>query len=190
MAKSSQEIEQEFINGLKSTTGKDLKSWLLVIKQEGIPKRNDIIKWLKETHSFGHMNASLLVGVYLNGGNPVYASTADLLEAQFEKCEEMRPLYNKLVEYIKAHDKNADFVVKKTYVSVTKKREFAAMNIKRNELRLGFDLGEMPFDDSLMKSKLTGPMPRISHMLVIASESDITPRIHELLEVSDQRVNP
>ena len=190
MAKSSQEIEQEFIDGLNSSSGKDLKSWLSIIKQEGITKRNDIIKWLKETHSFGHMNASLLVGIYLNGGKPVYASTANLLEAQFEKCEEMRPLYNKLVAYIKAYDKSANFVVKKTYVSVTKKREFAAINIKRNELRLGFDLGDMPFDDTLTKSKLTGPMPRISHMLVVASESDVTPNIHELLGVSDKRVNP
>lgn len=189
MAKSSQQIEQEFIDSLKTTTGKDLKSWLSILKMEGIPKRNDMIKWLKETYNFGHMNASLLVGVYLNNGIPVYSSTTDLLEAQFEKCQEMRSLYNKLIKYLEDFDKNLTFVVKKTYVSITKKREIAAINIKRNELRLGFDLGDMPYDEDLTKSKLTGPMPRISHMLVIASELDLTSRIYQLLEVSDKRVN-
>ena len=57
MAKTSQEIEKEFIDELKSNTGKDLKGWLTSIKGSGIEKRNDIIKWLKGKYNFGHMNA-------------------------------------------------------------------------------------------------------------------------------------
>ncbi|MEZ5083286.1 MAG: hypothetical protein R2750_07535 [Bacteroidales bacterium] len=40
------------------------------------------------------------------------------------------------------------------------------------------------------KSKLTGPMPRISHMVVIRSESDIQEQLFKLLDESNKRVNP
>lgn len=74
MAKTSLEIEQEFMRSLKSTTGKDIKGWLTEIKKSGKDKRNDIINWLKEKHNFGHLHASLLTGIYANGGKPVYGN--------------------------------------------------------------------------------------------------------------------
>ena len=87
MVKTSGEIEKEFIDGLKNTTSKSLLEWLGTVKKTDISKRNDIIKWLKETHNFGHMNASLLVGIYLNNGKPVYGSQDELLENQISKYE-------------------------------------------------------------------------------------------------------
>ncbi len=189
MAKTSQDIEQEFINNLKSSSGKDLISWLKLIKKSGIEKRNDIIKWLKTEHKFRHMNASLLVGIYTNNGKPVYASEQNLLDNQFEKYQDMRPLFDKLQKSISEWDDTVEFITKKTYVSVTKKREFAAINIKKGELRLGMDLGEIPFDNFVEKSKLTGPMPRISHMVVIKNNSDISKRLFKLLETANRRVN-
>lgn len=76
MAKTSQQIEQEFIEGLKLSTGKDLKTWLSMVKKQGMEKRNDMINWLKKDLGFGHMNASLLIGIYLNDGKPVYANAS------------------------------------------------------------------------------------------------------------------
>jgi hypothetical protein len=78
--KTSGEIEQEFIDNLKTQSGKSLPEWMKHVGASGITKRNDIIKWLKERQGFGHMNASLLAGIYLNSGKPVYGNTDDLLE--------------------------------------------------------------------------------------------------------------
>ncbi len=190
MAKSSGDIEKEFIDGLQSSSGKSLSGWIDSIKKTGIEKRNDIIKWLKTANGFGHMNASLLAGIYFNNGQPVYASDQDLLENQFIRCEEMRPLYNSLVNAIQKQDGEIRIVPKKTYVSITKKKEFAAVNIKPGELRVGMDLGDNPFDERLQKSKLTGPMPRISHMVVLKKETDIDQGLLELMHQADERVNP
>ena len=190
MAKTSKEVEKEFMEGLKSTTGKSLSQWLSQIKNSGIEKRNDIIKWLKTDYGFGHMNASLLTGIYLNGGKAVYASESELLDNQLKKYPEMRPLFEQVQQVISNWDPSAKFVVKKTYVSITKKREFAAINIKKGELRLGMDLGELPFDEVVTKAKLTGPMARISHMIVIKSESDIGDPLFKLMSIADKRVNP
>lgn len=190
MAKTSQEIEQEFIEGLKASTGKELKDWMVTIQNCGIEKRNDIINWLKEQHHFGHMNASLLMGIYANNGKAVYASEQNLLDSQFEKFQEMRPLFEELKNAILKWDSTVNCVAKKTYISFTKKREFAALNVKKGELRLGLDLGEMPFSEVVEKAKLTGPMPRISHMVVIRSNADINDKLIQMLHTANNRANP
>lgn len=189
MAKTSHEIERDFIKGMKASTGKDLEQWLSIIRSTAPEKRNDAVDWLKSVHGFGHMNASLLIGIHLNGGKPVYGDSGSLLDGQFSKNEDMRPLYEKLCAFIAKTDPDALMVVKKTYVSVTRKREYAAINIRKGELRLGLDLGEAPFSAGVEKSKLTGPMPRISHMITVRSGSDMNEKLAKLLSTANQRVN-
>lgn len=185
--KTSGEFEKEFMDGLARETGKDLQTWLKAIDSFGSKKRNEVIAWLKSEHGFGHMNASLLAGIHANGGKPVYASTDDLLENQFAKAAEMRPLYDAFVDFVKAKFPAATVLPKKTYVSVLENREFAAINIKPKELRIGLDLGERPFDDEIEKAKLTGPMPRISHMFVLTDAAQLDDGIVEVLKTSHSR---
>lgn len=189
MAMTSGEIEKEFIDNLKPTTGKDLKQWLNELKNSKIEKRNDIIKWLKESQDFGHMNATLLVGIFLNDGKPVYENEANLLENQIEKYESIRPLFEFASQKILIQFPDCIMIPKKTYVSFTAKREFAAINIKANELRLGMDLGTVPFTESVEKAKLTGPMPRIPHMVILKDQSDFNDNVVNWLNESYNRVN-
>ena len=185
--KTSGEIEKEFIDNLKHATGKALSEWMKLIAASGVTKRNDIVKWLKEMNGFGHMNASLMAGIYVNDGKPVYGSTEELLNNQFAKTVEMRPLYESFTAFVKKHFPNATALPKKTYVSILEKREFAAINIKPKELRIGLDLGERAFDETVTKSKLSGPMPRISHMLVITDKAQLNNDLAGLLKLSYQR---
>jgi len=189
MAKTSGEIEKEFIEELKSTTGSDLVKWLKEIEKVDIQKRNDVIKWLKDEKKFGHMNASLLAGIYFNNGKPVYGNETELLDNQFAKCPEMRKVFASVSAYILKSFPDAKIIPKKTYISFTAKKEFAAINVKPGELRLGFDLGDIPFNKPLEKSKLTGPMPRISHMIIISNESQIDNKLKEYLAISYSRTN-
>jgi len=185
--KTSGEFEKEFMDTLAGSTGKDLITWLKAIDGFNSKKRNEVIAWLKSEHGFGHMNASLLAGIHANGGKPVYASTGDLLEAQFAKATDMRPLYDALVAFIAKNFPTATFLPKKTYVSILENREFGAVNIKPKELRIGFDLGDRPFDEIAEKAKLTGPMPRISHMVVVSDAGQFNSGLVELLTESHGR---
>jgi hypothetical protein len=185
--KTSGEFEKEFMDALATETGKDLKTWLKTIDGFESKKRNEVIAWLKSEHGFGHMNASLLAGIHANGGKPVYASTDDLLETQFAKAAEMRPIYEAFAKFIKNNFASATILPKKTYVSVLENREFAAVNIKTKELRIGLDLGDRPFDERIEKAKLTGPMPRISHMFVLTDEKQLDDGVVEVLKVSHAR---
>jgi Domain of unknown function (DUF5655)/Domain of unknown function (DUF4287) len=185
--KTSGEFEKEFMDGLEKETGKDLSTWMKTIDTFGGKKRNEVIAWLKTEHGFGHMNASLLAGIHANGGKPVYQSTGDLLENQFAKADGMRALYEAFMAFVVKNFPRATVLPKKTYVSILENREFAAVNIKPKELRIGLDLGDRPFDDVIEKAKLTGPMPRISHMLVLRDAKQLDKDLVEVIMRSHAR---
>ncbi len=185
--KTSGEFEKEFMDGLKGSTGKDLNAWMKTIDGFGATKRNEVISKLKSEHGFGHMNASLLAGIHANGGKPVYQSTDNLLDAQFAKAADMKPLYETFLEFVKTNFPNSSVLPKKTYISILENREFAAVNIKPKELRIGLDLGDKPFDDKIEKAKLSGPMPRISHMFVLTDAKQLDGKIVEALKGSHAR---
>jgi predicted transport protein len=187
--KTSKEIEQEFVDSLKNMTGKDLSAWLSAIKLSGLEKRNDIIQWLKNEQALGHMNASLLTGIYMNKGQLVYGNEENLLENQLVKCEEMRPLLEYISEQIVKHFPDSQLIAKKTYISFTAKREFVAINVKPKEIRLGLDLGDLPFTEKIQKSKLTGPMARIAHMIILTDKSQLNNEVIELMKQSYSRVS-
>lgn len=189
MAKTSGEIEKEFLDSAKEKTGKSINDWLSLIKKSGIQKRNDILEWLKKGHGINHMHAQLITGIYLNNGKPVYIDQDNLLESQFTKFPEMRKLFDELSEKITGNFAGTQLIPKKTYLSFTAVRKFAAVNVKKGMLRLGMDLGDLPFNEKIQKSKLTGPMPRISHMAEITEIKQLDKELMKLLETSYNRTH-
>lgn len=187
MAKTSGELEQEFIQTAKEKTGKSLEQWLPAVKKSGLSKPLEISNWLKAEHGLNHLQATLLAGLYLNNGQPVYMNEKALLENQFQKCRDQAPLFESVSEKILARFTDAQLIPKKTYISFTATREFAAINVKPQELRLGLDLGEEPLTNALQKSKLTGPMPRFTHMVVITRIEQFDKKLMEFVEQSYNR---
>lgn len=189
MTKTSGELEREFIDTAKEKTGKTLQKWLSLVKLSSIEKRNDILEWLKKGHGLNHMQAQLIAGIYLNNGNPVYINESALFENQFAKCPDMRPLFDTISEKIISSFQGTQMIPKKTYLSFTGVREFAAINIKPNEIRLGLDLGDESFTDTLQKSRLMGPMPRISHMVVLTNSKQFDNNIMAFISQSHNRTH-
>jgi len=189
MAKTSGEFEQEFIQTAKEKTGRSLEQWLPVVKASGHSKQMGITNWLKAEHKLNHLQAQLLAGLFLNNGQPVYQNESSLLENQFVKCEAMRPLYDAVSEKILGLFPGTQLIPKKTYLSYTATREFAAINIKPKEIRLGMDLGDMAFNETVQKTKLSGPMPRISHMVVITDIKQFDKKLIEYLQASYNRTH-
>ncbi len=187
MAKTPAEFEKEFMATAKEATGKTLEQWLAVVKTSGMEKTNDIIAWLKKEHGLNHLQAQLTTGIYLNNGQPVYSNENALLDNQFAKCPDMRSLFDTLSGKITVDFPGTQVIPKKTYISFTAVREFAAMNIKPGEIRMGIDLGDEPFTDAIQKSKLTGPMPRISHMVILTDAGQYDNKAKEILQRSYNR---
>jgi hypothetical protein len=176
MAKDAQRLEQEFIASAREKTGRDVPEWMTVIGTTGLDKPNAILKWLKENHKLNHLQANMLAGIYMNGGQPVYDYDA-LFAKLFDGREHLRRLYEALQSGIAQQVPEAEFIPTKTYVSIEGKRCFACATLTKNNIRVGLDLGDLPFDDYVQKAKSLGAMPNLSHMVEIDGPSQVDERL-------------
>lgn len=71
------------------------------ISDRGFAKRNDIITWLKPENGFEHANAALMTSIHANGGRAIYANDDVLIDALFEKKENLKPVYQALEKVIR-----------------------------------------------------------------------------------------
>ena len=189
MAKTSADYEKAFVEGLEASTGKSLKEWMAIMERTGLSKHNEMLAHMKSEHGFNHMQANFLTYIYKNDGKPVYSAGADATAALFEKKEAWRPLYDKLADLISKNISETKFIPKKGYMSIAGKREYAVARIMTKEIRVGMDLGEKPFDDYVQKGKGLGAMPRISHMVVVKEEGDLSGDLLALLNEANAHVN-
>jgi predicted transport protein len=187
--KTAQETERDFLAAIVPETGADLNTWLSRIKASGLTKTPDQIKWLKEQFGLKHWQAAMLSGISKNNGNPVYADAAGMLDALFAGREALRPVYDALEARVRALFPAVQVVPAKSYVSFRAPREFACAAMKKDEVRLGLDLGDLPFTDELPAAKSLGAMPRLGHMFLLHSPQDVNARVAELLQLANQRVN-
>ncbi len=72
MAKDAQRLEQEFISAARAQTGHDVVEWMTIIGASGLDEPKVIQQWLQETHHLDEMHATLLAGIFLNGGRPLH----------------------------------------------------------------------------------------------------------------------
>ena len=173
MAKESQEIEREFIATAKAKTGHDLDEWMEIISASGLDKTNAIIKWLKQDYSLNHMQASMLAGIFLNDGKPVFDYEV-LFARLFEGKDQQQSLYDTLASHIQAVSSDILFIPTKSYISLEHERVFGCVKINKTNLRVGLDLGDKPFTGDLQQAKGLGAMPNIGHMVEITSEAEIS----------------
>jgi Domain of unknown function (DUF4287)/Domain of unknown function (DUF5655) len=164
MVKTSQEFEQEFIDTAEEKTGYTVEQWVSIVKNTGLAKQQDIMKWLKNNHQLNYMQASLLSGICLNNGKAVY-NWQNLLDNQFINCKAMRHLYNHVAEKILLYFKDAQCIPKKTYISCLAIKEFAAIKIEPEKIIIGMAVDNMAGNNLLQKAVLPGPSPAITHIV-------------------------
>ncbi|MCA0456747.1 MAG: DUF4287 domain-containing protein [Chloroflexi bacterium] len=176
MAKDSERLEREFISTAREKTGKDIPEWMQVISTSGESKPNAILSWLKENHKLNHMQANFLSGIYLNDGKPVYDQQM-LFAKLFDGKEHLRATYNALQENTLAQLSDTLFIPTKAYVSIEAKRCFACATLTKHNIRVGLDLGDLPFDDYTQKAKSLGAMPNLTHMVEITAPAEVNDKL-------------
>jgi len=188
MAKDSQRLEQEFIANAQEKTGKNVPEWMNVIGTAGMDKPNSIIKWLKDEHKLNHMQATFLAGMFLNDGQPVYDYEV-LFGRLFQDKPQLLPLYKSLETAMQSRLPEAEFIPTKTYVSIEGKRCFACATLTKQNIRVGLDLGDTPFDDYVQKARSLGAMPNLTHMIEISDPSQVDEQLLNYTEQAYTRVH-
>ena len=176
MAKESRELEQAFLATLSDETGASLTQWMQTLESSGLKKNNEIVKWLKTERSFNHMQASMLAGIFLNGGEPVFHYPT-LFARLFAGKEQQRPLYGAIADRLQIELPGILFIPTKTYVSIEDERVFGCAKINKSNIRIGLDLGDEPFGDYVRKGVGLGAMPNITHMIELTTAAQIDARL-------------
>jgi hypothetical protein len=176
MAKEARELEQAFLKSLDEETGASLPEWMKTLESAGVKKNNEIVKWLKSEQEFNHMQATMLAGVFLNGGEPVFHYPT-LFNKLFTGKEKQRPLYDAIAAALQTELPSMLFIPTKTYVSLEDERVFGCAKINKTNIRVGLDLGDEPFGDYLRKGVGLGAMPNITHMVELKDPAQIDDRL-------------
>jgi len=176
MAKEARELEQAFLSSLVDETGEDLAEWMLTLEAAGLQKNNEIVKWLKSEKAFNHMQASMLAGIFLNDGEPVFHYPT-LFRKLFAGKEKQRPLYDAIAAVLQAELPGMLFIPTKTYVSLEDDRVFGCAKINKTNIRVGLDLGDEAFGEYVRKGVGLGAMPNITHMIELNDAAQIDDRL-------------
>ncbi len=188
MAKEARELEQAFLNSLSEETGASLREWMATLESAGLKKNNEIVKWLKGEQAFNHMQASMLAGIFLNGGEPVFHYPT-LFKKLFTGKEKQRPLYDAIAAELQAALPGILFIPTKTYVSLEEERVFGCAKINKTNIRVGLDLGDEPFGEYVRKGVGLGAMPNITHMIELKDAAQIDDRLAAYTRQAYQRAH-
>ena len=114
---------------------------------------------------------------------------AAALEKLVAAAKGYRPLYHLLEAEVRNVLPNLAIAPKAGYLSLGAPGEFAALTLHATELRLGLDLGELPFDPFVQKAKVKGAGTAITHMVVLTDARQVNDELLAAIKAANARVN-
>jgi len=163
--------EQTMLDNLFKNTGKTLEEWIDIVKKQNFEKHGEILKFLKEEHSFTHGFANM-VAMKSRGADAGSVENKDeLIEKQYEGKEHFKPIFDKLLSEVLKFGKDLEVAPKNAYVSLRRKKQFAILHpATKTRFEVGINLkGQEP------KGKLEAEKPNAmcSHKIKLTDFTDI-----------------
>lgn len=158
--------------GLLEKTGKSLEEWIAIVRQQHFAKHGEIMKFLKSEHGFTHGFANF-VSLKARASDAASFDDKDLLAMQYSKGkEDLKPIYEKLVQEIREFGKDIELVPKKANVSVRRKKQFALIQPStKTRIDLGLKLPGKALEGRLGDSGRFGSM--CTHSVQISSLEEV-----------------
>lgn len=159
--------------GLLEKTGKSLEEWIAIVRKQNFAKHGEIMKFLKSEHGFTHGFANF-VALKARASDAASFEETDLLAMQYSKGkEQLKPIYEKLVQEIQQFGKDIEFVPKKANVSVRREKQFALIQPStKTRIDLGLKLPGKELEGRLGDSGRFGSMCTHSVQLTSPEEVD------------------
>lgn len=162
---------QTMIDNMPEKTGKSLEQWKEILKEKSFSKHSEGVKYLKTEYNVTHGFANTIVTLFNKEG----IAPNDLIETQYKGKENLFPIYEELIKYIKQLGSDLTITPKKGSVSIIRKRQFVLIKpATKTRIDLGFKLKDKPITNRLENSGPFGTM--CTHRV----------KISELLEIDDE----
>ncbi|WP_299699706.1 DUF4287 domain-containing protein [uncultured Pontibacter sp.] len=167
---------QTMIDNLQKNTGKSLEEWIGIVKETGLQKHGEIVKFLKSDHGFTHGFANM-VALKAKGTDAGSAESPEhLIDKQYKGKESLQPLYLQLVSELQKFGEDVELAPKTAYVSVRSKKQFALIQPStKTRLDVGINLKGKEPEGKLEKSGSFNAM--CSHRVRLENAEDINPEL-------------
>lgn len=117
-------------------------------------------------------------------------SPAEPIRELLARAKAFRPLAEHVLREIERALPGLTASIDGELVLLARPRVLGALMATPREVRLALDLGERPFDASVVKARLPGSPPQLGHMQVLTDARQVAPSLIELVRFSDSRANP
>ena len=143
---------------LLEKTGKTLEQWKLLLTQQAFSKHGECMTFLKKEHGVTHGFANFIT-LKFREADAGSADAEDLVEAQYQGKENLKPIFDKLLSAISKIGSDVEVAPKKSAVSFRVKRQFALIQPStKKRIDLGLKFNDKAVDGRLENSGPFGTM--------------------------------
>ena len=168
---------QTMIDNMPEKTGKSLNEWKSLLKTMSFTKHSEAVNFLKKEHQVTHGFANTIVAL----SKEENIDPSDLVNAQYTGKENLRPIYESLLEVVMNFGADVAISPKKTSVSIIRKRQFALIKpATKTRIDLGLKLKDKPITDRLGNSGPFGTM--CTHRVQLSDINQIDAELKEWLQ--------
>ena len=111
---------QTMITNMPAKTGKSLEEWKNILSKKSFMKHSEGVKFLKTEHGITHGFANTIVTL----SKEVNKSEEELVELQYKGKENLKPMYEDLMNFVGTLGRDVTITPKKGSVSIIRKRQF------------------------------------------------------------------
>jgi len=182
---SLKKAEATQLKNIENSTGKTLAEWAMIIEKSGLSKHGEMVNFLKKEHGLGHGNANMLVH-YTNKSHSGFENEDDLVEQQYKGKEELKKIYDRLIQEVAGFGSDIELSPKKGYVSLRRRKQFAIIQPStKTRIDIGLNLKNVVPSGILEAAGSWNTM--CTHRIKVEKDDDISPVvIHSLRMAYDQ----
>ena len=176
-------MSAKMIENLQKNTGKTLEQWITIVKANKISKHSEIIKFLKQEHSFTYGFSNLVALKTRKSDADSFTNKDDLVNLQYKGKEHFKPLYDKLITKILQFGDDIEISPKKAYVSLRRKKQFSILNpATKNRFEIGLVIKNQKGDGILEDIITSNTM--CSHKINLSSIEEINNEVLNWINIA------
>ncbi len=183
---SPREMLEALARNLPNRTGKTLEQWARMVKTKGPKTTRERVAWLRMHHSLGGPTAAVIVAKAEGQDLAApYEAGDELVEAMFSGAKtELKPIYEAAVKTAQALGRDVVVSPRKTYVTFTRKRQFAAIQPStRTRVDLGLVLPGVKAKGRLEQTDRVGG-GRVTHCIALTEVGDFNAEVKKWLKAA------
>ena len=128
---------QTMIDNMPEKTGKSLEQWKEILREKSFSKHSDGVNYLKSEHNVTHGFANTIVALSKEENE----TSDNLVATQYKGKENLLPIYESLIKYVKSLGSDVIITPKKGSVSIIRKWQFFLIKpATKTRIDLGFKL--------------------------------------------------